>query len=64
MELVAKYRLYADRCRVLAGKMRSLQFKRTLDAMAREWEAVASEREAKLLEQIDRRSGVGSLDID
>jgi hypothetical protein len=59
MELVAKYRVYADRCRELAGKMRSLEFKRTLEAMARDWDAVASEREAKLLEQIDRRSGVG-----
>jgi hypothetical protein len=58
MELVAKYRRYADQCRELAGKMRSLEFEQALEAMAREWENVASERETQLLEQIERRSGV------
>jgi hypothetical protein len=38
MELVAKYRRYADQCRELAGKMRSLEFEQALEAMAREWE--------------------------
>jgi len=38
--------------------MHSLEFKQVLETMAREWETVASEREAQLLEQIDRRSGV------
>jgi hypothetical protein len=60
MELVAKYRMYAEQCRELAGKMHSLEFKRALEAMAREWETFASGREAQLLEQIDRRSGVDS----
>ncbi len=60
MQLVAKYRLYAEQCRELAAKMGSLEFKRALETMASEWEAVASEREARLLEQIDRRSGVDS----
>ena len=59
MELIAKYRLYAEQCRALAAQMRSLEFK-LLDAMAREWETVASEREARLLEEIDRRAGVDS----
>lgn len=58
MELVAKYRLYAEQCRELAAKMRSLEFKKALETMAREWETVANEREVQLLEQIDRRSGV------
>ena len=58
MELIAKYRLYAEQCRALAAQMRSLEFKQALGAMAREWETVASEREAQLLEQIDRRSAV------
>jgi hypothetical protein len=40
--------------------MRSLEFKQALDAMAREWETVASEREARLLEEIDRRAGADS----
>jgi hypothetical protein len=60
MELIAKYRLYAEQCRALAAQMRSLEFKQALDAMAREWETVASEREARLLEEIDRRAGVDS----
>ena len=58
MQLVAKYRQHADQCRELAAKLRSLEFQRVLETMAREWETVASEREAQLLEQIDRRSGV------
>ena len=29
-----------------------------LETVAREWETVANEREAQLLEQIDRRSGI------
>jgi hypothetical protein len=37
MELIAKYRLYAEQCRALAAQMRSLEFKQALDAMAREW---------------------------
>ena len=60
MELIAKYRLYAEQCHALAAQMRSLEFKQALDAMAREWETVASEREARLLEEIDRRAGVDS----
>lgn len=63
MELVAKYRLYTEQCRELAGKMLSLEFKRALETMAREWETVASEREAQLLEQIDRRSGVDTVRV-
>ncbi len=48
MQLVAKYRLYAEQCRELAAKMGSLEFKRALETMVSEWEAVASEREARL----------------
>jgi hypothetical protein len=58
MQLVAKYRQYAEQCRELAAKMHSPEFKPVLETMAREWETVASEREAQLLAQIDRRSGV------
>lgn len=57
MQLVAKYRLYAEQCRELAAKMRRLEFKQALETMAREWETVASERGTQLLEQIDRHSG-------
>ena len=58
MQLVAKYRQHADQCRELAAKMHIPEFKRVLETMAREWETGANEREAQLLEQIDRRSGV------
>ena len=57
MELVAKYRRHAEHCRALAAQMRSLEFEQTLEAMAREWKTIGSEREARLLEQIDRRAG-------
>jgi hypothetical protein len=58
MQLAGKYRQHAEQCRELAAKMHSLEFKQVLETMAREWETVASEREAQLLERIDRRSGV------
>jgi hypothetical protein len=60
MELVAKYRRYAEQCRELAREMPGPEFEQALETMAREWENVASERAAQLLEQIDRRSGVDS----
>ena len=44
MEHVAKYRLYAEQCRELAAKMRSLEFKQVLETMASEWVTVARER--------------------
>jgi hypothetical protein len=43
MELVAKYGQHADQCRALAARTRSLEFKQTLEAMAREWETIASQ---------------------
>jgi hypothetical protein len=61
MELVAKYRLNAEQCRALAAQTRSLEDKQALEAMAREWEGIASQRQARLLEEIDRRTGVHSL---
>jgi hypothetical protein len=60
MELVAKYRPHAEQCRALAAQTRSPEFKQTVEAMAREWQTVGSEREARPLEQIDRRAGVDS----
>ena len=55
MGLVAKYRRHAERCRALAAQTRTLEFEQTLDAIAREWETIASQQEARLLEEIDRR---------
>ena len=57
MELEAKYRLHAEQCRALAAQTRSPEFKQTLEPISREWETIGSEREARLLEQIDRRAG-------
>ncbi len=61
MQLVAKYRLYAEQCRELAAKMHSPELKQLLATMAGDWEAVGTQREAELLEQIDGRSGIDQL---
>ena len=42
MELVAKYRLHAEQCRALAAQTRIPEDKHALEAMAREWESIAS----------------------
>jgi hypothetical protein len=52
--------LHAKQCRALAAQTRSLESKQALEAMAREWESIASQREARLLEEIDRRTEVDS----
>jgi len=44
MEFVAKFRLHAKQCRALAAQTRRIEFKQTLEAMAREWESIASQR--------------------
>jgi hypothetical protein len=56
----AQYRAYADECRRLAANMSNAQFKQSLEMMASAWDTVASVREAQLLKQIDRHSGVDS----
>jgi len=57
MEPVAKYRLHAEECRALAAQARTPEDKHALDAMAREWEGIASQGEARLLEQRDDADG-------
>jgi hypothetical protein len=42
MDLVAKYRLRAEQCRALAARTRIPEHKHALEAMAREWESIAS----------------------
>jgi cob(I)alamin adenosyltransferase len=57
MELVLQYRLYAEECRTLSGKISRSDEKQALESMARAWERVA-EREVRLLKQIETRSGL------
>jgi hypothetical protein len=58
MKTVAEYRLYAEECRKLAAKMAAAEDKQALETIARAWDRVANEREATLLKQVDRGSGL------
>ncbi len=58
MKTVAEYRLYAEECRKLGTKLVAPEDKKTLETLARAWDRVADEREAKLLKEIDTRSGL------
>jgi hypothetical protein len=58
MKTVAEYRLYAEECRKLAVKAARPEDRQALETMGRAWERLANEREAMLLEQVDRSSGV------
>jgi hypothetical protein len=60
MELVVQYRLHAEECRKLSAKISQSEEKQALESMARAWERVA-EREARLLKQIETRSGFNSF---
>jgi hypothetical protein len=58
MELAAKYRLYAEQCRASAAQTRIPEDKHALEAMAREWDSIASQGtltspEAPLISIID-----------
>jgi len=60
MKLVAECRLYAEEYRKLAATM-SQPEKQALETMATAWENAADKREAQLLKQIDRQTGLASL---
>ena len=53
MKTVAEYRAYATECRKLIASVTRLEDKRTLESIARAWDNLADEREARLLKQID-----------
>ena len=59
MELMVQYRLYAEKCRERSAKTSPSEEKQALESMARAWER-AAEREARLLKQIETRSGLTS----
>jgi hypothetical protein len=61
MKLVAECRVYAEGCRKLAATMSQPEEKQALETMARAWEDAANKREAQLLKQIDRQTGLDSL---
>ena len=61
MKLVAECRLYAEEYRKLAATMSQPEEKQALETMPRAWENVANKREAQLLKQIDRHTGLASL---
>jgi hypothetical protein len=60
MKAVAEYRLYAEECRKLAAKMAVPEDKQALETIARACDRGANEREATLLKQVDRGSGLDS----
>ena len=61
MKLVAECRRYAEEYRMLAATTNLPEEKQALETMATAWENVANKREAQLLEQIDRHTGLTSL---
>ena len=60
MKLVTECLLYAEEHRKLAAQSQPEE-KQALEATARAWENAANKREALLLKQIDRQTGVRSL---
>ena len=61
MKLVAECRLYAEEYRKLAATMNQPEEKQALETMATAWENAADKWEAQLLKQIDRQTGLASL---
>jgi hypothetical protein len=53
MKTVAEYRVYAEECRKLAVRTARADDKQALEMLARAWDRIATEREARLLGQID-----------
>jgi hypothetical protein len=62
MKLAAECRQYADEYRKLAATMSQPEEKQALETTARAWENAANKREAQLLKQIDRHTGLDSLE--
>jgi hypothetical protein len=61
MKLVAECLLYAEEYRKLAAEMSEPEEKQALEITARAWESAANKREAQLLKQIDRQTGIIAL---
>jgi hypothetical protein len=53
MKTVAEYRMYAEECRKLSAKIVRPEDQQALETIARAWDRIANEREARLLKQID-----------
>jgi hypothetical protein len=53
MKTVAEYRAFAGECRSLMAKLTRQEDKQALERVARAWDNLADEREARLLRQID-----------
>jgi len=53
MKTVAEYRAYAVECRRLMASVSRPEDKTALETVARAWDNLADEREARLLKQID-----------
>ena len=50
MELAAKFRLHAEQCRALAAQTPIPDDKHALEAMAREWDSIASHGDVDMSE--------------
>jgi hypothetical protein len=53
MKAVAENRAFAEECRRLLTVVSHPEDKRSLETLARAWDNLADEREARLLKQID-----------
>lgn len=51
MKTVAEYRAFAEECRRLMAKLPLSEDKQSLEKLARAWDNLADEREARLLKQ-------------
>jgi hypothetical protein len=61
MKLVAECRRYAEEYRKLAATMSQPEEKQAFETMATAWENAADKRQDQLLKQIDRQTGLVSL---
>lgn len=50
--------MYAEQCQKLAAKALAPEDQQALETIARAWDRIANAREAMLLKQVDRRTGV------
>ncbi len=55
MEKILQYAQFAEECRTLAADLTKPDYKKTLEIMARAWEAVAKERQMQLASMEQKR---------
>jgi hypothetical protein len=63
MKLVVECLLHAEEYRKLAAQMTQPEEKHALEVTARAWKNAANKREAQLLKQIDRQTGIDRTEM-